>query len=111
MTATNRQTRAERATAMRTERDALVLEAAVAEALAVGYQWITRDDVAARAGVSNATVSNAYGKMTDLKRTVLREAVRRPVLAIVAQGLADRHPIALDAAPHVKEQALATLTD
>lgn len=111
MTATNRQTRAERATAMRTERDARVLEAALAAAVEHGYQWITRDDVAARAGVSNATVSNAYGDMVDLKRRVLREAVARPVLAIVAQGLADRHAIALDAPPHVKEQALATLTD
>ena len=106
-----RQTRAERAAARRDERSTNVLEAAVQAALVHGYQWITRDDVAERANVSTATVSNAFGTMPDLKRAVLREAVRRPVLAIVAQGLADRHQIALDAPPHVKEQALATLTN
>lgn len=105
-----RQTRAERAADMRAERDKRVLEAAIAAAIEHGFEWITRDDVAARAGVSNATVSNAYGAMRDLKRRVLAEAVKRPVLALVAQGLAVRHPIALDADPQIKEQALATLT-
>lgn len=107
---TARQTRAQRADAMRNARNTAVLDAAVAEALRVGYQWITRDDVAKVAGVSNATVSNAFGTMRDLKRAVLREAVARPIPVIVAQGLADQHQIALDAPPLVKEQALATLS-
>lgn len=107
----SRQTRKERADAMKAKRHALVLEAAVNAALDVGYQWITRDDVAERAGVSNATVSNAFGTMPDLKRAVLREAVARPILKLVCEGLADRHQIALDAPPLVKEQALATLTN
>lgn len=106
-----RQTRAQRAEQRRNERTAKVLGAAVEVALVHGYQWITRDDVAARADVSNATVSNAFGTMPDLKRAVLTEAVRRPILAIVAQGLADRHQIALDAPPHIREQALATLNN
>jgi AcrR family transcriptional regulator len=108
---TNRQTRAERAAIMREGRQSRVLEAAVASALAVGYQWITREDVAARADVSEATVSNAFGTMRDLKRAVLTEAVRRPILKLIAEGLADRHPIALDAPADVRQQALATLTN
>lgn len=107
---TTRQTRAERFAQMTATRDAAVLEAAMACALAKGYQWITRDDVAERAGVSNATVSNAFGTMPELKRAVLREAVRRPVLKLVCEGLADHHPIALDAPADVKQRALATLS-
>lgn len=108
---TNRQTRADRAAAMRAGRQAKVLDAAIASALSVGYQWITREGVALLADVSEATVSNAFGTMVELKRAVLREAVARPIPVIVAQGLADQHAIALDAPPHVKEQALATLTN
>jgi len=88
---------------------ARVLEAAVLEALAVGYQWITRDDVAKRAGVSSASVSNAYGGMVALKRKVMAEAVARPIPAIVAQGLADGSAIAAAAPREVKEAARATL--
>lgn len=108
---TNRQTRAERADAMRTGRQSKVLDAAIVLAQGEGYQWITREGVAALAEVSEATVSNAFGTMRDLKRAVLTEAVKRPILVILAQGLADRHPIALDAPADVRNQALATLTN
>jgi hypothetical protein len=98
------ETRAERNA--RVER---VVQAAIDEALIDGYQWITREAVAQRAGVSNATVSNACGGMRALKRRVMTEAVRRPIPEIVAQGLADGSDIARDAPPAVKEAARLTL--
>lgn len=88
---------------------ASILEAAIAEALVDGYQWITRAGVAQRAGVSAGTVSNAYNGMRALKRAVMHEAVKRPIPIIVAQGLADGSDIARDAPPAVKEAARATL--
>jgi AcrR family transcriptional regulator len=108
---TTRQTRAARAAAMREGRQGRVLEAAVSVALTHGYQWITREAVAALAEVSEATVSNAFGTMRGLKRAVLTEAVNRPIPVIVAQGLADQHQIALDAPADVRQQALATLSN
>lgn len=108
---TTRQTRADRAAALRAGRQATVLEAALTLATGHGYQWITREGVAALADVSEATVSNAFGTMRDLKRAVLAEAVKRPIPVIVAQGLADQHQIALDAPADVRQQALATLTN
>ncbi len=89
---------------------AAVLAAAVDEARAVGFQWMRRADIAARAGVSTGLVSSAFGDMLGLKRAVLTEAVRIEDAAIVAQGLADGHPIAKGAPQALKDRAAELLT-
>lgn len=91
------------------ERKAAILAAAIEEAKEQGYQWITRDAVAKRAGVGAGSVNVAFGRMVELKRAVLREAVARRIVEIVAQGLADQHPIAKDAPPDLKREAVALL--
>lgn len=91
------------------KRDAAVLAAGIALAKEVGYQWITRDDVARRARVSPGTVNNAFHPFVELKRAVLREAVRAGIVEIVAQGLADGHEIAKGAPPDLKERAVSFL--
>lgn len=91
------------------ERRAAILEAAIAEAKEQGYQWITRDAVARRAGVGAGSVNVAFGRMVELKREVLRQAVARRLVEIVAQGLADGHPIAKDAPSDLKTEAVALL--
>lgn len=101
--------RSARADRMRQGRNAAVLEAAVTLAKAEGYQWITRDAVAKAAGVSAGSVNNAFRTMRELKREVLREAIKRQIVEIVAQGLADRHAIALDAPADLKHRAAALL--
>jgi AcrR family transcriptional regulator len=102
----SRQTRAEN---MRESRDFAVLEAAIAEAREQGYQFITRDAVAARAGVSVGGVNNAFGTMVDLKRAVLRAAIEREILPIVAEGIAMGSPVVADLAPELRERALLSL--
>ena len=89
------------------DRDERVLGAALALAQEVGYQWITREMVARKAGVSVGTVSNVYGSIVELKRAVLREAVEREVLEVVAQGLADGHEIARAAPDALRSRAVA----
>lgn len=108
----SKQTRQERAATMRTERDGRILEAAVElakEPGTGGYQWITRDLVAERAGVSVGSVNNAFGRMVELKRAVMREAVSREIVEIVAQGLADGSPIAAAAPPDLKARAARSI--
>lgn len=91
------------------DRDGRILNAALEQAKTDGFQWITRDAVAEAAGVSPGTVNTAYGTMRELKRAVLQAAVDRGVLEVVAQGLADRHPIALEAPEDVRRAALAAM--
>lgn len=91
------------------ERKDAILAAAVEEAKEQGYQWITRDAVARRAGVGAGSVNVAFGTMRDLKRAVLRLAVDTRIVEIVAQGLADAHPIAKDAPSDLKQEAARLL--
>lgn len=87
-----------------------ILQAALAEARVDGYQWITRNAIAARAGVSTGAVSLAYGGLVALKREVMREAVRTGDAAIIAQGLADGSTIAKSAPQALKDRAAELLT-
>jgi AcrR family transcriptional regulator len=89
------------------DRDDRILTAAVELAKGIGYQWITRDQVAEAAGVSAGTVNNAFGGMIELKRAVLRHAVEIGLVEIVAQGLADGHEIARGAPADLRAQAAA----
>lgn len=91
------------------DRDDRILTAAVELAKGIGYQWITRDQVAEAAEVSAGTVNNAYGSMVGLKRAVLRHAVDNAIVEIIAQGLADGHEIARGAPADLKARAAALM--
>lgn len=91
------------------DRDSRILLAAVELAKSLGYQWITRDQVAEAAEVASGTINNAYGSMVGLKRAVLRHAVAEGIVEIVAQGLADGHEIARGAPAELKERAAALM--
>lgn len=103
--------RRQRAEAKCAERNSRVLEAAIVEACEQGYQFITREAVAARAGVSAGGVNNAFGTMLELKRAVLRTAIERRILRIVADGIAMASPVVADLPPELRREALATLAD
>ena len=73
------------------------------------YQRITRDDIAARAGVAPTLISRYFGTMPQLRRDIMRAAVRARNLAIIAQGLAVRDPHAQKAPGDLQREAVATL--
>ena len=92
------------------DRRALVLEAALYAAEHRGYRCMTRDHIAARAEVSPSLVSLYLGTMPQLRRVVMREAVKRKIVRIVAQGLAERDPAALRADLALRARAADYLT-
>ena len=87
------------------DRKALVMDAALRVARVQGYQRVTRHDVAVEAGVSDALVSNYWGTMTQLKRAIMRHAVKNEDLDIIAQGLAVRDPQAYAASAALQNKA------
>jgi AcrR family transcriptional regulator len=91
------------------KRNSAVLEAAVALACERGFRNYSRTDVAKRASVGDGSVNNAYGTMDGLHDAVMGAAVERKLLAILAQGLALQHPVAVDAPGDLKASALASL--
>lgn len=86
-------------------RDQRILDAAIECAKESGYRHITREDVAARAGVAVGTVNNAYGTMLELKGAVMQAAVEREIIEIVAQGLADGSDIVRAAPAELRHRA------
>lgn len=92
------------------DRRALVLEAALHTAEHKGYRRMTRDLIAVRAEVSPSLVSLYLGTMPQLRRVVMREAIKREIVPIVAAGLAERDPAALRAGPALRARAAAHLT-
>lgn len=87
-----------------------ILQAATALAQEKGHSNLTRDEVATRAQVSTGLVNRYFGDMQQLQRAVMREAVERRMLPVIAVGLALRDPIALGAPQELRREALATLS-
>lgn len=74
-----------------------------------GYRDLTRRSVAEEAQVSESLVSAHWGTMPQLRRSVMRQAVKDGNLAVVAQGLSMRDPVAMKAPLDLKEKAAASL--
>lgn len=90
-----------------TRKRAHILETAVDQARIHGYDKITRDGVAAAAGVGDGVVNHHYGTMANLKRAVLDYAVKNEILEIIAQGVAAKDIDGIS--PALRSRALATL--
>lgn len=86
-----------------------ILTAAIEVAKRDGFANITRDAVATHAGVSNGQVNHMFNTMTQLRRAVMRAAVHREILPIVAAGLAGGDSEAHKAPEWLKRNALDTL--
>lgn len=89
------------------ERRAQILDRALELSKQRGYLAITRDLVATSADVSPALVSHYFAGMDGLRREVMRAAVKRECLLVLAQGIANRHPVALRAPRALRAQAAA----
>lgn len=82
-----------------------IMDAAVREAADMGILRATCEGIACRAGCSPQLVKHYYGTMTQLRRDLMRYAVRNELAHIVAQGLALRDTHALKAPKELKEKA------
>lgn len=90
------------------ERLTVILTAALKIAAKDGYQRITREAIANTAGVSEALVTYHLGTMPELRRAVMREAVRAECLPVIAQGLTARDRHALKAPRDLQVKALSS---
>jgi AcrR family transcriptional regulator len=91
-------------------RKAQILDAAVRVAERTGTDQLAFKDVANGASVSIGLVIHYFGTMTQLKRAVMREAVRTSVVPIVARGIAVGDPQALKASPPLRNAAAKYLS-
>jgi len=91
------------------DRQVLILDAALRMSRLHGYQKVTRLDIAMAADCSEALVSQYFGTMVQVRRAVIRAAIKQGDLQILAQGLAARDGHAQKAPDELKRAAVATL--
>lgn len=77
-----------------------LLDVALTLAATHGWRGLTHDLIAQAAGVSRGLVVARLGTMEQVRRSVMRAAVARRSVRVVAEGLAagDRHACKADAA-------------
>jgi len=83
-----------------------ILQAALHLARRHGYTRITRAMIAERAGCSASLISAHVGDMMQVRRLVLREAVRTEDWVVVAQGIVARDPVVARLPVAVRRMAL-----
>lgn len=83
----------------------LMLDNAVSLAMRVGFQNVTRKMLAERSGTANSTVSYHFGSMEKLQAAIIRRAIEKRLLVVVAQGLTARECHALQAPQELKDAA------
>lgn len=88
-----------------------ILAAAVALARTDHYAALTRLKIAEKAGVSMGLVTNYFGTMQKLRRSVMRAAIAQEIPEIVAQGLANGDPHAKKAPPELRTRAATLLAN
>ena len=74
-----------------------------------GFSKLTRESVAREAQCAEGLVSKYFGTMLSFKRAIVRHAIQKENLSIIAQGLAIGDMHAQKAPKHLKERALQTL--
>lgn len=92
------------------ERKKELLSEAVELSKELGYSHITRDGIAKKAKVSYGLVTRYFQSMDNLRRLVLKEAIRTEILEIIAQGLVRKDPLTRRLTPELKERVLTYLS-
>jgi AcrR family transcriptional regulator len=87
-----------------------ILAAALIVAERDGFHKMTRKAIATEAYVSEPLVNKYLGTLPNLRRTVMRMAIKHEVLAVIAQGIATGNAYATGAPEELKARALASLT-
>lgn len=90
-------------------RKSAVLSVALRLAEVHGYQNVTREMLAKEAGTSDGLISNLFGPMVQLRRTIMVAAIITRNLKIIAQGIAASDVEALSCDPELKKAAIETL--
>ena len=87
------------------ERRDLILDAAIEVSIGKGYDNTNQHDIANHAGISPSLVIHYFRTMTQLRRAVMREAIKREIPEIVAQGLIKQDQHAKKAGEALKQKA------
>lgn len=86
-----------------------ILKAAVELAAELGYHKIRRFEVAKQAKVSSGLINFHFRTMEELKKSVMKYAIKNKNLKIIAQGIVLQDPQVLKLPDDVKQSAVKYL--
>lgn len=87
-----------------------ILEAGLVAARKVGFLNLRQADIAQEAGCAHGLVTRYFATMTQMRRAIMRAAIQRKDLALIAQGLGCGDADARKAPDDLKKKALKLLT-
>lgn len=93
-----------------TERKQELLEVAIQLAKEEGYSHITRNEIARRASVAYGLVTSYFKSIDNLKKLVVKEAIKKEIVQIVAQALARKEPLTRKLDPSLREKVIRYLS-
>lgn len=86
-----------------------IIRKATQMAVRIGYAKLTREAIATKLKIFPSSVSWHCGKMSDVRAAILQYAIKHGYSAVVGQGLAAQHPIALNAPHEIRTRAAKLL--
>ncbi len=86
-----------------------ILEAGLELAREHGYQKVSREKIADKIGCSVGTITHRCGTMDAFRRSLMRLAVAREDLKVIAQGLVAGDRFAKAASDELKKRAMAAV--
>ena len=84
-----------------------ILAAALVLAASTHYTRVTREAIAGAVTIKGPAIQYHFGTMSQLRRELMRAAVKQRVLSVVAQGLLARDEHAERADTALREEAVA----
>jgi len=82
-----------------------IIKCCISHSADYSFKTITINLAAALAKVSRSTVCRYYKTHEEIQDQIMELAVQTECIEVIAQGLASRHPLALDASQILKERA------
>lgn len=86
-----------------------LLDVALRLATQKGLASLRRDQIAQAAGVSPGLVTERLGTMIEMRRAIMRAAVKSEVLPLIAEGIVCKDRTALKAPAALRARALAAI--
>jgi AcrR family transcriptional regulator len=83
-----------------------LIQAAARVVRSKGLHKLTRDNIAAEAGVAPSLVSHYLGTMDDIRESVMVAAVDMKDIELLRHGLQAEHPSAMGAPIELRKQAM-----
>lgn len=85
----------------------VILTKALDYAIQMGWENFKRDDFCNEIGIATGSINYHFKSMDGFKRAIMRKAVAKRIVPIVAQGIAMRCSVARAAPESLKKLAIA----